>query len=138
MMTPEPGAQQVLARVPNPSPTPTDDGDGEGFLTTTTNAINGFFDWAGEGFQTVVNVIGVIIALMVLTFLLRYVFRWVHHLFRRMLTGEMVYNEIIYEGVVGDGKKSIDLMNNMKNLMFPRIRRLLLPTTSIGSHPKLR
>ena len=119
MMIPEPGVQQVLARVPNPSPAPTDDGNGEGFLTTTTNAINGFFDWAGEGFQTVVNVIGVIIALMVLIFLLRYVFRWVHHLFRRILTGEMVYNEIIYEGVVGDGKKSIDLMNNMKNLMFP-------------------
>lgn len=114
-------SQQAPPPPPETDNTPEESGGIMGFLTSMKESAESFLHSDGFGgiVQTILVLLGIIIAIAVIAIMSRYVVRWVHNYFRSLMNGKMVYNEIIYEGVVGgEGPRSIDLTHNMRNLMF--------------------
>lgn len=81
----------------------------------------------GEGFVDVltfvINIAFTVLALLLIAAatasMFRYVFRFLYSVLRNMYLGHMVWNEVVYEGVIGEGDSSgaVAQMENMKSIM---------------------
>lgn len=66
------------------------------------------------------NIVAIIVMISVVLSCSRFFIRFLHHKVRTSYLGDMIWHEVIYEGVVGDSEvvKADGQVKNMQNLMF--------------------